>query len=479
MKEPENSTIALELEQILEELPLPEFAFLQMQHEVQEDDKVHVRFYIRTTSWDPCLPGDRTDANDLLSVVFGLFLRAGPTRWSVKLWDVPHPAIPHIEGEIYARYATLEQPDGSIFTTDPQSLKEYEELIVALTVFHAWIPKVFSFSPRKESSIDYQCDDILRWLAQINKLVGEKDPAKPHFLRRTCPNWKYYRNESKGISIFRTRRLTKVIRALIQTTIADQTELKGVNRDLVNAHGLLFSPPRHLLSKARKILRGLGDAFPEANPPSCCYENRVIFVGTCHTVIYECDSGHRQYQLERQRVWERHRQEESILFPATSYDWNIQIDDERFELLLRDLIAVEPGVRRVRKSGHSRDSDAGVDLIADWMTPKKPDDIEDQKSILTLRRIVVQAKVSTKGIGKNKVMDIRDTVENAQAEGFLLVVSSWITSDLMDHLEKIRIKSNLWIDWWTRPEIEDRLDANLAIVNRYADIVTRVPGNNP
>ena len=50
-------------------------------------------------------------------------------------------------------------------------------------VFHAWIPKVFSYSSRKESSIEFKTDDVLRWLAQINKLVGEKDTAKPHFLR--------------------------------------------------------------------------------------------------------------------------------------------------------------------------------------------------------------------------------------------------------------------------------------------------------
>src|SRR5262245_59124164 len=56
--------------------------------EVGCEGKVLAYLYARTLSWD--LPGERTDANELLSVLVAAFLRIEGFA-SCCIWDVPHP----------------------------------------------------------------------------------------------------------------------------------------------------------------------------------------------------------------------------------------------------------------------------------------------------------------------------------------------------------------------------------------------------
>jgi hypothetical protein len=63
----------------------------------EETRSVFVYFYVRTTSWD--LPGERTDANELISVLLATFLRI-ELKLSCSLIDVPHPVVDVPETEI-------------------------------------------------------------------------------------------------------------------------------------------------------------------------------------------------------------------------------------------------------------------------------------------------------------------------------------------------------------------------------------------
>jgi hypothetical protein len=66
---------------------------------------------------------------------------------------------------------------------------------------------------------------------------------------------------------------------------------------------------------------------------------------------------------------------------------------------------------------------------------------------------------------------IRDTIEHYNADGYLLVVSSDLTTELTEYLEKLRNGGKYWVEWWTRTEIEHKLRMNLDIVSRFPKIV--------
>jgi hypothetical protein len=70
------------------------------------------------------------------------------------------------------------------------------------------------------------------------------------------------------------------------------------------------------------------------------------------------------------------------------------------------------------------------------------------------------------------VQDVNDTVRNHGCNGYFLVVSSQLTVPLTRFLEGLRNRPEIWADWWTRSEIEDRLRDRPEILARYADVVT-------
>jgi hypothetical protein len=65
----------------------------------------------------------------------------------------------------------------------------------------------------------------------------------------------------------------------------------------------------------------------------------------------------------------------------------------------------------------------------------------------------------------------RDTIEHYNADGHLLVVSSDLTTELTEYLEKVRNGGKYWVEWWTRTEIEHKLPMNLDIFSRFPKIV--------
>lgn len=72
-------------------------------------------------------------------------------------------------------------------------------------------------------------------------------------------------------------------------------------------------------------------------------------------------------------------------------------------------------------------------------------------------------------INKSNVIDIRDTIEMYNAAGYMLAVSSNITTPLIDHLCKLKEKYD--VDWWTEREIFQRLRQYPILLNRYSDII--------
>lgn len=175
------------------------------------------------------------------------------------------------------------------------------------------------------------------------------------------------------------------------------------------------------------------------------------------------------------------RQQDSFLAwarPASVFEWVSAVDPARFEQLTYDLLSAEPYARRVRFVGATNDPDAGRDLIVDMVAPLTKGEIEageaQNGNLLVPRRVLVQCKTKRdpkKGIGKSDVLDIRDTIERHDADGYWLFASPHITAALIEHLEVLGRKH--YVNWWTRREIEEALRRSPRLIDAYGDIVTR------
>ena len=69
----------------------------------------------------------------------------------------------------------------------------------------------------------------------------------------------------------------------------------------------------------------------------------------------------------------------------------------------------------------------------------------------------------TSTIGKGKVLDIRDTVETHDSQGFFLAVNTQVSAPLTEKLESLKSKG-LWVSWWNRDDIEMRLSKNQDLI---------------
>lgn len=74
-------------------------------------------------------------------------------------------------------------------------------------------------------------------------------------------------------------------------------------------------------------------------------------------------------------------------------------------------------------------------------------------------------------MNKSNVRDIRDTVEYHGADGYFLAVASHLTSPLTTHLDQMRRQGKVWVDWWTRSEIEERLQLDRGIASKFIGVV--------
>lgn len=222
--------------------------------------------------------------------------------------------------------------------------------------------------------------------------------------------------------------------------------------------------------KVFNILEGTRVKPPRLIP----IENLLVAVGRRNILFFECLCGIEEYKKERERIRIRHSRECELLFSPEKFKWNERIDPEDFENLIKDLLVRERGVSWVRKTGRTTEADQGRDIILEWnLPPLKKTDVPLVENInpYKSKRIVVQCKAYKFSVNKSDVTDIRDTIENFNCHGFLLAVSGYLTSPLVNHLDKMRREGKYWIDWWSRDEIEERLKKHDDLIKKYRKIV--------
>lgn len=193
-----------------------------------------------------------------------------------------------------------------------------------------------------------------------------------------------------------------------------------------------------------------------------CQENSLYILEKNRIWVLHGDFGSYKVPLEREKIMDRRKAEDAFIGQNLKIEWKYPIDACRFENLIADLLEEEPLVSKVRLLGKTNNADGGRDIL---IYKKR----YTEKGYLQEYLQIGQCKAYEKSVSKSKVIDIRDTIERYEAEGFLLAVSSWITGNLIDHL--CVLKSRYDVDWWTDREIFSRLRRNQRILCEYSDIV--------
>jgi len=167
--------------------------------------------------------------------------------------------------------------------------------------------------------------------------------------------------------------------------------------------------------------------------------------------------------IEIEKAKKKIAHEQALLFFNRNFEWLYPVDFSRFEELMADLYEKEDLVQSVRLLGRSNCPDGGRDILI-WKAMRTSEVSYGSKLIIG------QCKAYKHSVNKKHVTDIRDTIENYDAQGFHLFASSVLTVPLIDNLLKLRERFDS--DWWTEREIFQRLRQHPELVIRYSDIVS-------
>lgn len=281
---------------------------------------------------------------------------------------------------------------------------------------------------------------------------------------RTNPDWDYYIDTENSISIVR---IPVRISYSFKNVQANLKSLVGINDVIIFPEGKSTrnSVQKKRLAFAKKLARAV-TGYTDNKFLIVPIDSDLIVIWHEYLIRLPASTGYPLFLRERDRIIQRRNREAFVVNDEIRFEWATKIDDEEFEQFVAELLSREPGVARVRKVSAGREQDRGRDLMVDWYLPSpNPDGAYERY------RFVVQCKAYSKSVNKSNVQDIRDTVDRHKANGYLLVVSSSLTTSLFDYLDDLRSRHELLVDWWTRTEIEDRIRRNPDLLKRFSKII--------
>ena len=270
----------------------------------------------------------------------------------------------------------------------------------------------------------------------------------------------------------------------------EPTSTDGQTRTSILAGGLKNAIPKNAVSTALKYIRaiesedhqlqwhGVNSSPCEAAIIAIPLESHCVFLGGQTLVAVEGECGLRQFEAERTKFLERRAKENAVFAADYIFHWPVKIDGSKFEDLIYALLEREPGVMWVRQASPTNERDGGRDFLAKWvvavgdgMLGAGTEAVEERvPTPARALNVVVQVKARNPSVGKSKVLDIRDTLEGHDANGYFLVAFPQPASSLVTHLT-VLAKSGIWTNWWDRAQIESRLRKHVDLLARFADLV--------
>jgi hypothetical protein len=430
-----------------------------------DDDRTAVYGLVRSTSWN--WAGERTDLHDVFSCFFAALLRVyGPA--SARLIDRFNPAV-IIKGELYARWLLLAQPIGATLSKENARLIErWLRRRAAMTGHDATM--VFDMNPfEEESSPVYQEAD---WSARVRKALRTNAVLAT---QRYMPVWKYASYYERGVSVTelppmvgeRFRDLLNAFRPLSED---------GPSRKAIRSGSVTNAISHQQLKRARRLIKLVEPDAVRVDTIFVPIESHLLALGSRTFVAIRTECGREAYADETLKVQKQRDRQAAVFFSDARFVWTKQIDDARCQQLILELIQAQRDVHWVREVGASRDRDGGRDFVAFWdvMLERTRSRAALDEPLASRRKVLVQVKVRARSVGKADVTDIRDTLEHFECDGFLLVAFPRITAPLFDHLDKLRERGDLWIDWWEQTQIEEQMRRHPDIAARFSDLVQLV-----
>jgi hypothetical protein len=446
-----------------------------MRFEIQPDGSATLVGIVRTYNF----PGERSDYHILISIIWAAVLRMSCLA-SVRLIDIPHPAIPN---EIHSRLVLFAQPTASY---TPSQVPDFKIFVAFFAAFSASCQLFYGLyddcagDPNKEQWIG---DDTSGWASRVSKALRyHLNSGVLHSSGRDFPKWSYYHRLDKGIVAFSfSGKLLNDLQTLgAWDASADTKVVEGQDSYLMLSGDLRNAVPKKTFRTMISIGRAFDLSISELSGLNCGtsamiipIESHLILVTRSGLASIQSECGYRTFNEARAKLHERHKAEVSVLFNDVSFEWRQPIADDRFEDLIFDLLNRESGVDWARKVGATRAADSGRDILAAWALGPAPWQKKvDEERVIVRRRVIVQCKTSCTSINLSKLPDVPQVLDLHDATGFLFVAFPRITPQVVDYMTRVPTRRGFWADWWTQNEIEDRLRKNPDVVRRYSDIVS-------
>jgi hypothetical protein len=421
-------------------------------HLLLNNGSVQYYFVVRTSSWG--YDGERSDLHDVISVCLAVFLRQEPIYTSYSIQNICNPAT-YDDYEIYGRVLLPIQGKTILYT-----ISSIQDLIVFYDLFCHLLLLMLGNKIPKHKKCDIDISKSL--LSKIGALTNNVDTKKRNF-----PKWEYYRSYDEGLTILNS--------SMILTFISYTFELAEKAQSIDGIESTLFFNNKYNHSIKKDEIDFLKEKMKLLNDTVSDFmflENIVIALGKKYLLFWNVNCGIDAYKSEKIILQERHDKEYKLLFKPNKISLTNVIDGNLFEALVLDLFKRNTNIHWIRKVSHTNESDGGRDFIAEINTPAtKTDIIYEGETPFIRRRIIIQCKAHKNGVAKKDVVDIRDTIEHYNAQGYLLIVSSYLKRSLTEHLERLRYESRFYVDWWGKEELENELLKNKDLIDKYSSII--------
>lgn len=426
-------------------------------------------FYFLERTYNVHYNGDRTDVHVVISLMFASFLRTFDLKISSSLFDIPHPLL---DDEIWGRYIIPEQTPSLLGISNWSQLQEAISKIIMTLIFWREIFWHFAGCPCIECSKVNNLEDGIREYEFPKEMVHSKNKllkstSKINYGCRLRPNWSYFYDIKNEITVIKSEELSSYYE-YIQNIVRDKLEIvEGINGKLFLQQELKNFISSSSGRELKRVLRALGASSVELN--ILPLENMLFLVSKPFIIALGRLCGINEFKNEREFMRNRHNVESRLLFPVSLFEWEEKVSPEQFEGLIKALLEREPNVKSVRKASPTNQGDGGRDLLIEWSI-RNEGVLSDSHPPISIIKVVGQCKASYKTVGKNKVLDIRDTIETHDSQGYFLAVSSQLTAPMTEKLEELKSKG-IWSEWWNREDIEIRLSKNQDLLPIFPKVV--------
>ena len=198
------------------------------------DEEENIDFYYsqRTTSW--VYNGERTDLHDVIPIIFALFIKR-INICSLYFTDVYNPAT-GADNEIYSKYLTPFQINNDFTNKKSEKYLEFiNELISSLMTFESFFWSCFPGCPCEDCRNKLGYDFEYNWEIEENELKNvmtalNSSGDQVNYCERKLPNWFYFRDFKRKISLIQSKDLYPFIEGLTKKSKA--TSLNSISGKL-------------------------------------------------------------------------------------------------------------------------------------------------------------------------------------------------------------------------------------------------------